>query len=276
MSQPLYIVDAFADEAFRGNPAAVCPLEAPADAEWMQRVAGEMNLSETVFVSPAADGAWGIRWFTPLQEVELCGHATLAASHALWESGRAGLDAPIHYESMSGPLTATRDGDGLIALDFPGVPVREESVPEALRPSLRGATWFGVGGTKMMTVLESPKAVRVYEPDLAVIATFKRIGLIVTARGDEPGIDFVSRFFAPGVGIDEDPVCGSAHCLLAPFWGDRLGKAEMRARQLSVRGGELRLTLRDDRVLLGGRAVTTLRGELTDAACPAGQGVSSG
>lgn len=276
MGQPVIVVDAFTDTPFCGNPAAVCPLDAPADPAWMQRVAAEMNLSETVFVTHGADGSWGIRWFTPTQEVELCGHATLAASHALWESGRAAPDAPIGYDSMSGPLSASRDEDGVIALDFPAIPPTEEPIPDALRASLAGSRWFGGGGTKMLALLDDADAVRGFVPDLPAIASFKRVGLIVTAGGDETGVDFVSRFFAPGVGVDEDPVCGSAHCVLTPFWSGRLGKDTMRAHQLSARGGELRLALRGGRVALGGRAVTTLRGELSEAASAAPQGASVG
>ncbi len=270
MAQAIYIVDAFAGEAFSGNPAAVCPLEAPADAGWMQKVAMEMNLSETVFVTPAAGGAWGIRWFTPMREVELCGHATLAASHALWEAGLADAGDAVRFDSMSGALTAERDSTGVITLDFPVVAPVEETVPGVLQESLAGARWFGSGGTKMLALLEDADAVRGYEPDLRAIASFKRVGLIVTAPGDEAGVDFVSRFFAPGVGIDEDPVCGSAHCLLGAFWAERLGKSELIARQLSARGGELRVGVRGERVALGGRAVTTVRGELAGAAVPAG------
>ncbi len=276
MGQPVIVVDAFTDTPFCGNPAAVCPLEAPGDSGWMQRVAAEMNLSETVFVTPTAGVSWGIRWFTPTQEVELCGHATLAASHALWESGRAPTDAPIVYDSMSGALSATRDDDGVISLDFPAIPPTEEPIPDALRATLAGVRWFGGGGTKMLALLENADAVRGFVPDLPAIASFERVGLIVTAEGDAPGVDFVSRFFAPGVGVDEDPVCGSAHCVLTPFWSGRLGKDVLSARQLSARGGELRLALRGQRVALGGRAVTTLRGELSGAASAAPQGASLG
>ncbi len=274
MSQPIYIVDAFTDAAFAGNPAAVCPLDEPADAGWMQRVAAEMNLSETVFVVPKADGRWGIRWFTPLQEVELCGHATLAASQAAYETGRVTADDGLVFDSMSGELRAQRDGDGVIWLDFPAVPMREEAVPGSLRESLDGASWFGAGGTKMLALLEDESAVRGYVPDLTAIKAFARVGLIVTAPGDDADVDFVSRFFAPGVGIDEDPVCGSAHCLLTPYWAERLRKTELSARQISARGGTLSLKLQGDRVALGGRAVMTLRGELTAAACPLTQGAS--
>jgi len=274
MSQPIYIVDAFTDEPFRGNPAAVCPLEEPADEAWMKRVAMEMNLSETVFVSPRADGSWGIRWFTPTVEVELCGHATLAASRALWETGRVDEDE-IRYDSKSGALSATREGDGLIRLDFPALPVTETEIPATLRGSLAGARWFGEGGTKMLALLDDASGVRGYVPDLSALKGFLGRGLIVTAEGDEDGIDFVSRFFAPGVGVDEDPVCGSAHCALASFWSGRLGTSAMIARQVSARGGEVRVELSGDRVSLGGYATMTLRGELTGAASAARYGVSS-
>ena len=274
MSQPIFIVDAFTSEAFAGNPAAVCPLEAPADEAWMKNVAREMNLSETAFVHPRVDGDWGIRWFTPAVEVELCGHATLAASHALWESGRVEEDE-IRFDSTSGALTATRESDGLIRLDFPALPPRETEIPESLTGSLRGARWFGEGGTKMVALLGDARAVREYVPDLSALKTFLGRGLIVTAEGDEDGIDFVSRFFAPGVGVDEDPVCGSAHCALTALWSGRLGKSAMTARQVSARGGEVRVELRGDRVSLGGYATTTLRGELSEAASAARYGASS-
>ena len=263
MGVPLRIVDAFTDTAFAGNPAAVCVLERPGDAAWMQRVAVEMNLSETVFLTREGDG-WGIRWFTPGTEVDLCGHATLAAAHALWERGEAPADRPIGFTSRSGPLSAARDGDGWITLDFPAQPAHEQPVPPALSASLQGAVWFGSNGHKMLAVLRDESAVRGFLPDRDAILASGNEGLIVAARGD--GADFVSRFFAPAVGIDEDPVCGSAHCLLGPDWAGVLGKNELSAQQVSPRGGALRVTVAGDRVKIAGRAVTTLVGELTDAA----------
>jgi len=267
MPTPLLIIDAFTDRAFAGNPAAVCLADEPGPADWMQRLAAEMNLSETAFPTKRAGGDWDLRWFTPRREVDLCGHATLASAHALWESGRAPQDAPITFQSRSGPLSATRDG-GLITLDFPARPPAQTETPEPLRAALAEATFVGQAGGKLMAVLPSESKVREFTPDRGAILETRSLGLIVTAPGDHDDLDLVSRFFAPAAGIDEDPVTGSAHCLLAPYWAERLGKTALRARQLSARGGDLRLELRGDRVAIAGRAVTTLRGELADAALP--------
>ena len=257
----LWQVDAFTDRRFAGNPAAVCWLDRDADAAWMQAVAAEMNLAETAFVRPAGDGL-GLRWFTPTVEVDLCGHATLASAHALWEAGLADPAAPIRFATWSGVLTCSRAGDW-IELDFPATPPAPVDPPPGLldalgvRPSFVGRSRFDY-----MVVLESPDAVRAVGPDFRRLAEVPTRGIIVTAAADEAGFDFVSRFFAPAVGIDEDPVCGSAHCCLTPYWSERLGKALLTARQVSARGGVLRLRPNGDRVVLAGRAVTVLRGEL--------------
>jgi len=270
MSVPLFIVDAFTDRAFTGNPAAVCPLEAPAPEAWMQRLAIEMNLSETVYLwpEPESDADFRIRWFTPGREVNLCGHATLAASHALYETGRAPENRPIRFASRSGPLAATRRAEGRIALDFPARPAPAGEIPAVLAPQLEGAETFLDGGEKLVAVFPAERDVADFAPDLVAIERCASEGLVVTAPSDDGATHFVSRFFAPAVGIAEDPVCGSAHCVLAPYWAGRLGLDSMTARQLSPRGGIVHVELRGDRVTLAGRAVTTLRGELAPAARP--------
>jgi len=259
---PIWIVDAFADRPFAGNPAAVCVLDAPADPPWMQRVAAEMNLSETAFVHPDRDGAWWLRWFTPAVEVALCGHATLAAAHALWELGLVPPDQPARFETASGLLAASREGP-LIVLDFPATPVGPWPTPDGLADAL-GADpkWVGMNRFDLFVVLEDEATVAGLRPDFAALGRVEARGVIVTARSTEPSADFVSRFFAPASGIDEDPVTGSAHCALGPYWGPILGKTELVGRQLSARGGEVRVGLDGKRVRLGGRAFTVMRGRL--------------
>lgn len=261
MSLPICVVDAFTTEKFRGNPAAVCLLSAAANEDWMQRVAAEMNLSETAFLVPQAKG-WGLRWFTPKAEVALCGHATLASAHALWESGRLAADAPaVFHTRQSGVLTCVQR-EGRIEMDFPARPAAATELPAGLVEALGAKpVWTGRGAYDYLCELADEAAVRVLRPDHAALAKLPVRGVIVTARGSGEH-DFVSRFFAPGVGVAEDPVTGSAHCTLAPFWAQRLGKTSLRAWQASARGGEVRVRLEDDRVVLGGNAVTVWRGEL--------------
>jgi PhzF family phenazine biosynthesis protein len=261
MSQPLFTVDAFADHPFAGNPAAVCLLGRPAEDRWMQQVATEMNLSETAFLHPERDG-YRLRWFTPGVEVDLCGHATIASAHVLWETGRAPAGGTIRFHTRSGVLTAEADGRW-IWLDFPALPVRPCEPPAGLADGL-GVPLRSVGQTSMdhLCELDSEEMVRAVRPNFDRLATIKTRGIIVTSRSSDTRYDFVSRFFAPAAGIPEDPVTGSAHCALAPYWGQRLGKADMLAYQASPRGGEVRVGMRGDRVRLGGRAVTVLRGEL--------------
>jgi PhzF family phenazine biosynthesis protein len=267
MSLDLFQVDAFTDRPFAGNPAAVCLLDGPRDAEWMQDVAREMNLSETAFLHPTGDG-FGLRWFTPAIEVELCGHATLASAHALWETGVLDPAATARFHTLSGLLTAQRTGEW-IELDFPAKPAEEVVAPEGLAAAIGadGAEPVFVGRSKFDYLLELPneEAVRKADPDHRRLASLPVRGVIVTARAAatsaEP-FDFVSRFFAPGSGVDEDPVTGSAHCTLGPFWAPRLGKDEMLAYQASARGGIVRVRVVGDRVKLGGQAVTVLRGRL--------------
>jgi predicted PhzF superfamily epimerase YddE/YHI9 len=255
-------VDAFTNRPFGGNPAAVCWLQADADPKWMQAVAAEMNLSETAFVRRLGDGL-ELRWFTPTIEVDLCGHATLATAHALWWAGVMPPDRPLKFHTRSGVLTCTRDGD-FIELDFPATPpVACEPPPplvEALgaKPSFVGRSRFD-----LLTVFDSETVVRSLTPDFRRLAQIPVRGVIVTAPSDDTRFDFVDRFFAPNCGIDEDPVCGSAHCCLAPYWAARLGKSELMAHQISTRGGVLRLKHNVDRVILGGQAVTDWQGEMT-------------
>jgi PhzF family phenazine biosynthesis protein len=271
MSLPIYTVDAFTDRPFAGNPAAICLLDRERDAAWMQTLAAEMNLSETAYLLRGGD-AWGLRWFTPKAEVALCGHATLAAAHVLWESGRLAKAAPALFDTLSGQLTAQRTGgdgeDAWIELNFPE---RRES-PHADLPELFAAlgvrpVYFGKNAYDYLVEVATAKEVRELSPDFAALAKLPVRGVIVTATG-EPGSghDFVSRFFAPGVGVPEDPVTGSAHCCLTPYWGQKLGKGEMVGFQASPRGGTVRVRREGARVILSGRAVTMLSGQLAAAA----------
>jgi predicted PhzF superfamily epimerase YddE/YHI9 len=266
VSWPLYQVDAFTDEPFAGNPAAVCLLEADADPAWMQRVAAEMNLSETAFLRPGAEaGRYGLRWFTPAVEVELCGHATLASAHVLWTEGLAEPGVQLRFDTASGQLAARRDPDGTIWLDFPATPAAPVDPPAGLLEALgAGARWVGASRFDYLVELEDEAAVRDLAPDVGRLGWLGGRGVIVTAAASgTAGYDFVSRFFAPGAGIDEDPVTGSAHCALGPFWAGRLGRDELTGFQASARGGLVQVRPQGDRVLLGGRAVTVLRGQLT-------------
>ncbi len=260
-SQRFTQVDAFTDRPFTGNPAAVCVLPSMRDVQWMQHVALEMNLAETAFLVAGPDG-FDLRWFTPQAEVALCGHATLASAHTLWEEGHLARSESARFHTHSGLLTATRSGD-LIWLDFPATPVSSAPGPAGLDQAL-GATAVMIGRTKfdLFVELESEAAVRALTPDMAFLGALPVRGVIVTAASQAAGHDFVSRFFAPQLGIPEDPVTGSAHCGLGPFWAARLGKNELVAYQASSRGGTLIVRVDGDRVHLGGRAVTVLRGEI--------------
>jgi PhzF family phenazine biosynthesis protein len=252
-------VDAFTDKPFAGNPAAVCVLAEARDASWMQSVAREMNLAETAFLLPQADG-YQLRWFTPAVEVDLCGHATLASAHALWEEGRLPLTDQARFHTRSGLLTARRIGDW-IEMDFPATPDRPSPAPDGLIDALGASPkYIGKSAFDYIVELDSEDTVRQLKPDLTLLGKITVRGVIVTSRAAE--YDFVSRFFGPAVGIPEDPVTGSAHCCLGPFWGARLNKTEFVAYQASARGGVVRVRLEGDRVLLGGQAVTVLRGEL--------------
>jgi PhzF family phenazine biosynthesis protein len=258
---PLFVVDAFTDEPFRGNPAAVVLLDAgaaPADG-WMQSVAAEMNLSETAFVHAAGPATFDLRWFTPTVEVDLCGHATLASAHVLWTEGRVPGDAPICFRTRGGELGATRRGD-VVELDFPANAAVEQSPPAGFLAAL-GVSEGRFAATAdgwYLVELGDEQAVRDVRPDLAALRRFTTCIVTAPAAGDAA---IASRVFGPSVGIDEDPVTGSAHCVLATWWADRLGP-DLRAVQVSTRGGSLHVRLDGERVALGGRAVTVVRGEL--------------
>ncbi len=254
-------VDAFTASPFRGNPAAVCVLPALPAASWMQDVAGEMNLSETAFVAPRGDD-WDLRWFTPTTEVDLCGHATLASAHVLWQDGLLAAGAAARFHTRSGLLTARRAGEW-IEMDFPAEPPVAAEPVSGLLAAL-GVTPVAVARNRLDWLVEvaAADAVRTLAPDFAHLARVPGRGVIVTARADVPGYDFVSRFFGPAVGVDEDPATGSAHCGLAPYWNAKLGRTEMTGLQVSPRGGVVRVRLAGDRVVLGGQAVTVLTGEL--------------
>ncbi|HMA41397.1 MAG TPA: PhzF family phenazine biosynthesis protein [Gemmatimonadales bacterium] len=262
MSPRIVQVDAFTDQAFAGNPAAVCILAHAADKRWMQQVAGEMNLSETAFLFRQGD-AWNLRWFTPTVEVDLCGHATLASAHVLWQDRHLQPGAQALFDTKSGRLTAARTGDW-IEMDFPAEPAHPVEPPEFLLPAL-GIKARYVAKNRMDYLVEvaSETELRTMRPDFTRLRTLPVRGVIVTAPAVEDEFDFVSRFFAPGSGVDEDPVTGSAHCCLAPYWGAKLGKTEMTGFQASSRGGVVRVRTAGDRVILGGQAVTVLRGELS-------------
>jgi PhzF family phenazine biosynthesis protein len=265
MGQRITQVDAFTDRPFAGNPAAVCILEHEREADWMQRVALEMNLAETAFLFKQEDG-YSLRWFTPTIEVDLCGHATLASAHVLWEEGHLPHTETARFHTRSGLLTAQRR-DGWIELDFPAKHAAETVPPAELLPALGVAPRFvGLNRMDYLVVVETEAEVRDLTPNHALLRKIPVRGVIVTARSSSADYDFVSRFFAPGAGVDEDPVTGSAHCCLAPYWAERLNRAEMVGFQASARGGIVQVRLAGDRVLLGGQAVTTLRGELSDAA----------
>ncbi len=262
-------VDAFTDRPFAGNPAAVCILDGPRDERWMQDLAREMNLSETAFLlkSDAGD-SFGLRWFTPTIEVDLCGHATLASAHALWEEGHLTPDAPAFFDTRSGRLVATKQGDW-ITLDFPATPPKERADVEVLSDALGIAVGYaGKTAFDVLCEIARESDLKALRPDMAKLAALPHRGVIVTSRSNREGVDFVSRFFAPAAGVNEDPVTGSAHCALGPYWSALMNKAEFVAEQISERGGVIRVSLVGDRVHLSGRAVTVLRGELTTAADP--------
>jgi PhzF family phenazine biosynthesis protein len=256
-------VDAFADGPFTGNPAAVCLLPHAADAPWMQRVAAELNLAETAFVVRRADDAFELRWFSPAVEVDLCGHATLASAHVLWESGTLDPHVAARFHTRSGLLTAVK-ADDWIELDFPVTPAAEVAAPPGLIEALGVSPRF-VGRSRFdyLIEVENERAVAETRPDLGKLKTIATRGVMVTARGADSKYDFVSRFFAPAFGIDEDPATGSAHCCLAPFWQARLGTSTFLARQLSPRGATIKIRLDGDRVKLAGQAVTMMKGEFT-------------
>jgi PhzF family phenazine biosynthesis protein len=257
---PYSVVDAFTDRPFAGNPAAVYLLPAWRDNRWLQLVAREMNLSETAYLVRNRDG-FDLRWFTPAVEVDLCGHATLASAHLLWTQGHSNADE-LQFETRSGTLKAARRS-GRIELDFPAKPETLADPPPQLLEALGAkATYVGRNQFDYLVEVDSESALRSLTPDFTRLATLPVRGVIVTARSADTRFDFLSRFFAPAAGVNEDPVTGSAHCCLGPYWGRKLGKTEMRAYQSSPRGGVVAVRLAGDRVFLGGTAVTVTRGEL--------------
>jgi PhzF family phenazine biosynthesis protein len=263
MNNKLYIVDAFADKPFSGNPAAVCLMQSDHPADWMQSIAAEMNLSETAFVLPTGTDEWNLRWFTPNTEVDLCGHATLAASHVLWhECGERG--ERLRFQTRSGLLQAMREGDR-IGLDFPadypsGIPINH------LLEKALGIAPLQIyqGREDLLLLFDCVDELYRLDPDMELLSQIDTRGVIVTARSDRAEYDFVSRFFAPSVGVSEDPVTGSAHCTLGPFWAERLERNELTGYQASKRGGVVGIKLMGQRVKLIGRAITILSGELCD------------
>jgi len=261
VGERIYHVDAFSERPFAGNPAGVCLLDGPKPDAWLRAVAREMNLSETAFLLEEGEG-YSLRWFTPATEVELCGHATLAAAHILWETGRLPGDATAVFRTLSGALSARRSGEWII-MDFPAEEDTPADVPESLVRALGGNPRYA-GKNRFDYILEfgSEEEIRDMRPDFKLLGTVPCRGVIVTAA-TAGEYDFVSRFFAPAVGVDEDPVTGSAHCCLGPFWGRRLGRASFTARQVSARGGTVRVEVRGGRVMLGGRAVTVMEGEVS-------------
>ncbi|MFI6521603.1 PhzF family phenazine biosynthesis protein [Spirillospora sp. NPDC050679] len=271
----ILVVDAFTDSPFGGNPAGVCVLQGPADPAWMQQVAAEMRHSETAFVRPLeeADADFELRWFTPATEVALCGHATLASAHALYETGLVPAERPIRFRTLhSGVLTVTNVTGGYLEggsleMDFPAVPPEAVSAPDGLAEALGAPVgWTGRNAQNDLVVEVADEAtVRKLAPDVRALGEIDARGVVPTAAAD-PGqnYDFVSRFFAARIlhGDGEDPVTGSAHCALAPYWAAKLGRDELTGYQASERGGTVRTALRGDRVVLSGRAVTVLDGEL--------------
>lgn len=262
MAQSVVQVDAFTNVPFRGNPAAVCVMETAESDEWMQQVAAEMNLSETAFVTQC-NGEFGLRWFTPVVEIDLCGHATLASAHVLWSEGYVTEREEIRFRTHSGLLTATLSEDW-IQLNFPTQPVQSIDAPPLLLEAV-GVEVLGAYANDVNYLVELPAEdeLRSLQPDFSKLRKLPLQGVIVTCRGEKGSkYDFLSRYFAPKAGINEDPVTGSSHCSLSPFWSERLQKSDCLAYQASARGGVLKVGNLGDRVSISGQAVTVLRGEL--------------
>lgn len=261
MPTPIYQVDAFTDQPFAGNPAAVCVLEEQKSDKWMQNVAREMNLSETAFLLKEGEG-FRLRWFTPTVEVDLCGHATLASAHVLWEEGYLGPDESAHFKTRSGLLEAGRR-NGWIELNFPEKAPRPAELPEVMGQALGvKPQYIGRNEFDFLVEVDSEETLRNMKPDFNLLKDVQVRGIIVTSQSETKDYDFISRFFCPAVGVNEDPVTGSAHCCLAPYWKDKLNKNELTAYQASERGGELKLKVGSERVYLGGQAVTVVEGKL--------------
>lgn len=263
MGTKIFQVDAFTESPFSGNPAAVCILEKQANEDWMQNLASEMNVSETAFLYKHGD-RYNLRWFTPTVEVDLCGHATLASAHILWEEGYVKPEQDISFLTRSGVLKITKSED-FIEMDFPSDQEEFALMPENLKEGLVvNPIYVGRSRLDYLVQVESEEQVRNLDPDFDKLKTIETRGIIVTSKSESEGYDFTSRFFAPSSGIDEDPVTGSAHCCLGPFWGKKLKKSKLRGRQVSERGGVINISLLNDRVLLGGQAVTVFRGKLSN------------
>ncbi len=259
MKTQLFQVDSFTKEPFKGNPAGVCILEKPAAEKWMQDLAMEMNLAETAFIYPEDDG-YHLRWFTPITEVELCGHATLATAHILFETGILHEDQTAKFQTVSGQLTVTKQNN-ILEMNFPATPALPCPVSNALRKALGGCKilWSGKNNFDYLLEVESEAIITEMRPDFGLLKKVDKRGVIVTAKSENPKFDFISRFFAPAVGIDEDPVTGSAHCTLGPYWLAKLNKTNFTAYQASRRGGIVQVKLIGDRVLLRGKAVTVFQ-----------------
>ena len=257
---PLYQVDAFTSEIFHGNPAAVCLLEKEMPDAWLQAVAAEMNLSETAFLLKRGED-YQLRWFTPKVEVDLCGHATLASAHVLFSTGRVSAGQEVRFHTRSGVLTAVENA-GWITLNFPSRPVRTVVEPDGLKEALGLLPRYVGMGEDLLVEVSSERLVRECTPDFARLKQIPVRGVILTARADTEGVDFVSRFFGPAVGINEDLVTGSAHTSLAPYWSNKLGKTDFIAWQVSARGGVLKVSLLGERVAISGQAVMVMHGEL--------------
>lgn len=267
MALPIYVVDSFTNKPFGGNPAGVCFLETPRPDDWLQAVAAEINHTATAFVIPGNDGSEGdydLRWFTATTELTLCGHGTIAAAHLLWETGRVPLNQSIRFHTQKGGiLQSSRNGENMM-IDLPATPANPIPVPAGLIEALNGAKVLFTGQNQMdyLVELENEAAVRNLQPDMALIKKLPVRGVVVTAQATTPGLDFVSRFFAPSIGFNEDSVTGSSHTALGPYWQVKLGKSSFVAYQASKRGGTVPLTVEGNRVLLGGQAVTIWQGEL--------------
>jgi len=261
MNLDIYHVDAFTDRPFSGNPAAVCIMTGPADEGWMQGLAAEMNLSETAFLYREDEG-FRLRWFTPATEVRLCGHATLASAHVLWEAGYMAPGETAVFHTLSGKLTARKDG-GLLSIDLPADPPAETEAPKALVDAFGvELLYVGKGDFGYMVEVGSEDAVRDLRPDFALLRTIPVTGMMVTSAASSPGYDYVARAFAPGSGIDEDPVTGAAHCCMGVYWTKKLGRPGLRAYQASKRGGIVSVRIEGERAILTGAAVTVLKGQL--------------
>ncbi|MGD8342282.1 MAG: PhzF family phenazine biosynthesis protein [Desulfobacterales bacterium] len=261
MGQEIFQVDAFTDKPFAGNPAGVCVLPEPAGDRWMQQVAAEMNLSETAFLVEQNDG-FQLRWFTPAIEVELCGHATLASAHILWEQGALAPDSPARFHTRSGLLSAVRK-EGWIEMDFPAEIETQAEFPEdSIKAFGVPARYVGKNRFDFILEFESAETIRKMTPDFSLLSQVSSRGFIATSASDSDQYDFISRFFAPAAGINEDPVTGSAHCCLGPYWAEKLGKSELVGYQASKRGGVVKVRVGDERVYLSGQAITVMRATL--------------